>query len=49
VFYGSFAHASETWDQRGVQQMYFEAIRWALGLTDATPSPHAMPPAGATK
>ena len=48
VFYGSFAHAAETWDIRGVQQMYFEAMRWALGLTDATPSPHAMPPA-ATK
>ena len=43
VFYGSFAHAAETWDQRGVQQMYFEAIRWALGLTDATPNPHPMP------
>jgi type 1 glutamine amidotransferase len=43
VFYGSFAHAAETWDQRNVQQMYFEAIRWALGLTDATPAPHAMP------
>jgi len=43
VFYGSFAHAAETWDQRNVQQMYFEAMRWALGLTDATPAPHAMP------
>jgi uncharacterized protein len=42
VFYGSFAHASETWDLRSVQQMYFEAMRWALGLTDATPMPHAM-------
>lgn len=42
VFYASFAHASETWDLRSVQQMYFEAIRWALGLTDATPSPHPM-------
>jgi hypothetical protein len=26
-----------------VQQMYFEAMRWALGLSDATPAPHAMP------
>jgi hypothetical protein len=40
VFYGSFAHAAETWDLRSVQQMYFEAMRWALGLTDATPNPH---------
>ena len=43
VFYGSFAHAAETWDIRNVQQMYFEAIRWALGLTEGTPAPHPMP------
>ena len=50
VFYGSFAHSNETWDLRNVQQMYFEAMRWALGLTDATPSPHPMPaPAAAPK
>ena len=42
VFFGSFSHASETWDIRNVQQMYFEAIRWALGLTDAEPTPHPM-------
>jgi len=42
VFYGSFAHAAETWDLRSVQQMYFESMRWALGLTDATPAPHTM-------
>ena len=47
VFYGSFAHSSETWDIRNVQQMYFEAMRWALGLTDATPAPHGMPAAAA--
>jgi hypothetical protein len=22
--------------------MYFEAMRWALGLTEATPNPHPM-------
>ena len=42
VFYGSFAHASSTWDIRDVQQMYFEALKWSLGLTDATLKPHAM-------
>jgi len=42
VFFGSFAHASATWDLRDVQQMYFEAMRWALGLTDAEIVPHAM-------
>ncbi len=33
VFYSSFGHAAETWDNRDVAQMYFEAIKWALGLT----------------
>ena len=32
VFYSSFGHATETWDNRDVAQMYFEAIKWALGL-----------------
>ena len=41
VFYSSLGHAPETWDNRDVRQMYFEAIRWALGLTegDTTPQP----------
>jgi len=42
VFFGSFAHSSATWDIRDIQQMYFEAMRWALGLTDYDPKPHAM-------
>jgi len=41
VFYSSLSHARETWDLRVVQVMYFEAIKWALGITDATPMPHA--------
>jgi type 1 glutamine amidotransferase len=39
VFYSSFGHAPETWDNRDVAQMYFEAIKWALGLTDADVTP----------
>ena len=42
VFFSSFGHASSIWDIRDVQQMYFEAIRWALGMTDADPKPHPM-------
>jgi type 1 glutamine amidotransferase len=42
VFFSSFGHASSVWDIRDVQQMYFEAIRWALRLTDADPRPHPM-------
>ena len=45
VFYSSLGHASETWDNRDVRQMYFEAIKWALGFTDAdvTPRPARAP------
>jgi type 1 glutamine amidotransferase len=45
VFYGSFAHEAATWDNRDVAQMYFEAIKWALGMTegDATPRPSRTP------
>jgi type 1 glutamine amidotransferase len=42
VFYGSFAHASSTWDIRDIQLMYLEAIKWSLGLTDGDVQPHAM-------
>jgi type 1 glutamine amidotransferase len=43
VFYSSLGHDAATWDNRDVAQMYFEALRWALGLTegDATPRPQA--------
>jgi uncharacterized protein len=43
VFYGSFAHDAKTWDNPDVYHMYFEAIRWALKLTDADVSPRPYP------
>ena len=43
VFYSSLGHASETWDNRDVAQMYFEAIKWALGLTEGDASPRPFP------
>jgi type 1 glutamine amidotransferase len=41
VFYSSLGHDSKTWDDPDVYHMYFEAVRWALGLTegDATGRP----------
>ena len=41
VFYSSFAHDAATWDNRDIALMYFEAIKWSLGLTegDASPKP----------
>ena len=42
VFFSSFAHSSATWDIRDIQQMYLEAIKWSLGLTDGELKPHPM-------
>jgi len=47
VFYSSLGHAASTWDNRDVQQMYLEAIKWALGMTDGDVTPRPLP--GATK
>jgi len=39
VFYSILGHDAEAWDNPVLQRMYFNAIRWALGLVsgDATP------------
>jgi hypothetical protein len=49
VFYATFAHDAKTWDDPDIYHLYFEAIKWALGLTDAdvTPRPFPGPPAAA--
>jgi type 1 glutamine amidotransferase len=46
VFFGSFAHDSKTWDNPDVFHMYFEAVRWALGLTDGDVSPRPFRASG---
>ena len=42
VYYSALGHDPSTWDDRAVQEMYFEAIKWALKLEDAdiTPTPY---------
>jgi len=42
VFYSTFGHPDAAWDDAKIQKMYFEAIRWALGLVDYTPRPHPI-------
>ena len=49
VFYSSLGHDAKTWDNPDVYHMYFEAIRWALGLTDADVTPRALNPSSLTK
>ncbi|AFL87300.1 Trehalose utilization [Terriglobus roseus DSM 18391] len=43
VYYSALGHDPSTWDDRAVQQMYFEALRWALHLTDAEITPRPLP------
>jgi type 1 glutamine amidotransferase len=43
VFYSSLGHDAKTWDNPDVYHMYFEAIRWALGMTEADVTPRAYP------
>ena len=41
VFYSTLGHVVESWDDPVLQQLYFNAMKWALGLVpgDATPRP----------
>ncbi len=41
VFYSTFGHTDESWDDPRLQTMWLEAIKWGMGLTqaDATPRP----------
>jgi len=42
VFYSAFGHAPAAWDNPDVYRMYFEALRWALGLADGDATPRPM-------
>jgi type 1 glutamine amidotransferase len=35
VFYSALGHDAKTWDNPDVYHMYYEALKWALRLTDA--------------
>jgi hypothetical protein len=43
VFYSTLGHTEEAWDDPDIRKMYFEAIRWALGMTEAPTETHARP------
>ena len=45
VFYSTLGHTEEAWDDPDIRKMYFEAIRWALGMTDGSTASHARPAA----
>src|SRR6185437_11525623 len=42
VFYCALGHSPETWDIPDIQRIYFEGLKWALGLEEAAIASHPM-------
>jgi uncharacterized protein len=42
VYYSSLGHDASTWDNPDIQRMWFEAIKWSLGLTEADVTPRPV-------
>ncbi len=40
VFYSTLGHTEEAWDDPDIQKMYFEAVKWALGMTETSTETH---------
>ncbi|SRR5579871_718970 len=43
VFYSALGHDAKTWDNPDVKTMCFEAIKWALKMTDGDVTPRPLP------
>src|ERR1700722_13314524 len=43
VFWSTFGHPEEVWDDPRVQGIYLGALKWALGMENYVVKPHAMP------
>ena len=43
VFYSTLGHTNESWDDPDIQKMYFEAIKWSMGLTEGSTTSHPKP------
>jgi len=40
VYYSSLGHTEEAWDDPDIRKMYFEAVKWVLGVTEGSTAPH---------
>jgi len=47
VFYSTLGHTEEAWQDPDIRKMYFEAIKWALRMTEGSTDSHARPAAAA--
>ncbi len=43
VFYSTLGHTEESWEDPDIRTMYFEAIKWALGMTEGSTASHPRP------
>jgi type 1 glutamine amidotransferase len=43
VFYSSLGHTEDSWDDPDIRKMYFEAIKWVLGMTEGSTASHPRP------
>jgi type 1 glutamine amidotransferase len=43
VYYSTLGHPEENWNDPRLQAMYTEAVKWAMGLTNADVTPHDAP------
>lgn len=43
VFYSTLGHTQESWNDPDIRKMYFEAIKWVLGMTEGSTTPHPRP------
>jgi uncharacterized protein len=46
VFYSTLGHTQEAWSDPDIRTMYFEAIKWVLGMTEGSTSSHPRPQTG---
>ena len=47
VFFSALNHEIDSWDNPILQTMYLEALKWAMGMTDADVTPRPMPASSA--
>jgi hypothetical protein len=45
AFYSTLGHTEESWEDPDIRKMYFEAIKWSLGMTEGSTSSHPRPTA----
>ena len=43
VFYSTLGHTQESWNDPDIRKMYFEAIKWVLGMTEGSIATHPRP------